>query len=149
MTEFVFVSTAGLDRAPGYVTSGLDVHVRACLDRDDDQEWWQSADVLYHECVVSVAQVLQRLREYPGCAVCAGTTAAGWLILAVRQGGTVSTLCTRGDATSGAHQCALIGSALHAMLVAGLEISSARTLTVSGRSVVRLSSSSELSSAGL
>jgi hypothetical protein len=149
MTEFVFVSGAGPDCAPGYVTSGLDVHVRACLDRNDDQEWWQSADVLYHERVVTVAQVLQRLREYPGCAVCAGTTAAGWLILAVRQGRTLSTLCTRADATPGVHQCALIGSALHALLVAGLEISSARTLTVSGRPVVRLSSSSELSSAGL
>lgn len=115
MSEFVYVSAAAARGRP--VT--LDVHLRANLDRSEDQDWWPSADVLYHERVVPAAQVLRQLREYPGCAVCAGVTATGGLILAIRQGRRLSVLHVHTGPWSDANQCALIASAAHGLLAAG------------------------------
>jgi hypothetical protein len=84
-----------------------DVHLRACLDRADDVAHLADADVLYFERVVSAPDVAGRLAEYPGCAVCAGTTADGTLLLAVR-------------ARCGGEQVELLASVVHALLAGGV-----------------------------
>jgi hypothetical protein len=126
MSEFVYVSIRR--RIPGGLGSSQmrDVHVRACLDRDEDQAWWASADVLYYECATTESSVLRRLREYPGCVVCTGATAAGQLVLAVRSGARVLILRGRPSAAPAADQCALIGSVVHALLSAGFTLEMAR-----------------------
>jgi hypothetical protein len=122
MSEFVCVSI--FRRSSTGLGSGVtrDVHVRACLDRDEDEVWWASADVLYCEGAATETSVLTRLREFPGCVVCAGMTAAGRLILAVRSGARMWILRSRPDVVLAVNQCALISSIVHALLSAGFTL---------------------------
>ena len=123
MTEFVNVSAV----ARGGADCGLAArrepvvgeHVRACLDRLDDGEWWDIADVLYYERPVTAGVLLGCLYEHPGCAVCAGPTVTEQVIAVVRWGPRLITASVGGKQAGIVHS-ALMGSLLHILLVSGL-----------------------------
>lgn len=84
-----------------------DLHLRAAAEDRGADGVVEHADVLCFARPVSVEEVAAQLALHPGCAVCAGPTADGGVVLAVRGGaaGAISPLIT--------------ASAVHALLAAG------------------------------
>jgi hypothetical protein len=89
------------------VRASRDVHLRVCLDESADRALREHADVLYFSRPVSAAEVAAQLAAFPGSLVCAGPTADGSVVLAVRGG-------------LRENKCPSIASAVHTLLASGL-----------------------------
>lgn len=128
MSEIVCVRLAS---AAGMRTVAEDLHLRACLSRPEDGRSWPSADVLHFARPVDAQALCAGLDEYPGCVVCVAPMLDGRVALAVRaqQGSSIRQLRTRGIVHSHS-TCAIIASAVHALLTWGLAPDVICTLTV-------------------
>jgi hypothetical protein len=92
-----------------------DIHMRACVDDAGDagdRANLAAADVLYFARTIDPDVVAERLAAYPGCAICAGATEDGTLLLAVRAG--------RG--VGGGDRAELVASIVHALLAWGDDV---------------------------
>jgi hypothetical protein len=122
----------GPEASPDDVLAPIrDDHLRACCDQAEDEPWWDMADVLYHARPATAAQVLGRLSEHPGCAVCVGVSDRGRLLIAGRCG--TRLLAVHSDRPDAAaygdqYQCAWIASAAHAWMSAGHRLETLRAL---------------------
>jgi hypothetical protein len=132
MTEFVRMSFSPTQFDPGTALdrgrwSAEDHHVRVCLDHQADQAWWNVADVLYYDHVITIGVLFQQLRTFPGAAVCAGPTVAGHVAAVGRLISrviTVQSTAPCGGWLKGPDS-ALAGSLLHAALACGLLVEDA------------------------
>jgi hypothetical protein len=84
-----------------------DLHLRAEVEDGGANGVVEHADVLCFTRPVSAGEVAAQLTVHPGCAVCAGPTADGGVVLAVR-----------GGAESGISPL-ITASVVHALLAAG------------------------------
>lgn len=142
MAEFVRIRLVPAQSDPSAVPGhrpAEDFHLRACLDHRDDRAWWASADVLYSERPATIGALLGWLHDFPGAAVCAAPTTTGHIFAVVRPNTQVVTTQSSGNcADSAAQRSALLGSVMHAGLVAGLFPATAWTTERSGVVSLRL-----------
>ena len=102
------------------VEARADALVCSCADCVEQAAWRECSDVLYLvRLVADSADIVRVLRTYPGAAVCAARDEQDRLLVAVRWREQIHVLCSDADVVHSVDALPALGSAVHAMLVAG------------------------------